>query len=90
MQTKAENMAPPPEACAPPDPLRPFADEAANLLEQDLLIRQAMARELPRVELLGLFDGHCKEKADYACARLCERQLAWQRARARERSIHSH
>ena len=35
MQTKAENMAPPPEACAPPDPLRPFADEAANLLEQD-------------------------------------------------------
>ena len=28
MQTIAENMAPPLEACAPPDPLRPFADEA--------------------------------------------------------------
>ena len=31
-----------------------------------------------------------KKKAENACARLCERQLAWQRARAREGSIHSH
>ena len=38
MQAIAESMEPPPEICQPPDPLDPFADEATNRLEQDLLM----------------------------------------------------
>ena len=35
---RAQSMDPPPEACAPPEPLDAFAEEAANRLEQDLLM----------------------------------------------------
>ena len=40
----AQSMDPPPEACAPPDPLDAFAEEAANRLEQDLLMASSGMR----------------------------------------------
>ena len=35
MASIAQRLDPPPEACAPPDPLDAFAEEAASRLEQD-------------------------------------------------------
>ena len=40
----AQSLHPPPEACAPPDPLDAFAEEAANRLEQDLLMASSGMR----------------------------------------------
>ena len=40
----AQSMDPPPEACAPPDPLDAFAEEAENRLEQDLLMASSGMR----------------------------------------------
>ena len=40
----AQNMDPPPEASAPPDPLDAFAEEAENRLEQDLLMASSGMR----------------------------------------------
>ena len=40
----AQRMDPPPEACAPPDPLDAFAEEAENRLEQDLLMANSGMR----------------------------------------------
>ena len=40
----AQSMDPPPEACAPPDPLYAFAEEAENRLEQDLLMASSGMR----------------------------------------------
>ena len=47
MQAIAESMDPPPEICQPPDALDPFADEATNHLEQDLLMASNGIRPRP-------------------------------------------
>ena len=63
MQAIAESIDPPPEICQPPDALGPFADEATNRLEQDLLMASNGIRPRAVMRRIRQYENYFNEPA---------------------------